>query len=419
MKVLWFTHISFKLDNNQKVSYPGGNWVTSLLKLVEHDISLRLVFWGEKDLIFKNEFGTTFQQISIRKRNRFSDIINRWNHEIDDSNQLKSLKKVIDDFDPDLIQVFGTESAFGIISNHTNKPVIIHLQGIINPCLNAWMIPGLNKYGLLKNSNLSYFIRGIGLFHDYFRFRKMADRELAIFKSCNLFLGRTNWDKQMCNLYAPDSLYYHCDEVLREKFYLTQWENPRNKKLILASTINSNIYKGLDVILKTAIILKNQTKLEFEWNIYGITEQDEYAKIVKDLIGSSFSLNFIFLKGIANEECLIDGLRKSNLFIHCSYIDNSPNSICEAQIIGLPVISSNVGGIDSIIQHGETGFLVPSNDPHLLASQIVFLADKPDLLDEVSKNSRKVAIERHNKDRIKKDLLGIYNLVVNNSNSNI
>ena len=53
--------------------------------------------------------------------------------------------------------------------------------------------------------------------------------------------------------------------------------------------------------------------------------------------------------GFKNEQELKNLISTSDLFIHPSYIDNSPNSICEAQILGLPVIACNVGGISSII----------------------------------------------------------------------
>lgn len=418
MKVLWFTHIAFKQNNNQQINYPGGNWITSLLKLVEPELTLRLVFFGERDLTFQNETGTTFQQISVRKQNRIADIINRWRHKIDDQIQIKKLLEVIDDFDPDLIQIFGTESSFGLISKHTYKPVIIHLQGIINPCLNTWMIPGLSNALIVKNSNVSFFLRGVGLFHDHIRFKKMAARELIIFNNCKHFQGRTNWDQQMSQLFAPNSKYYHCDEVLRERFYDTIWKNPTNEKFILASTINSNIYKGLDVILKTAIILKNYTTLQFEWNVYGITSHDEYSKVVTDLIGSEFKSNLVNLKGIANEEQLIEGLQQSNLFIHCSYIDNSPNSVCEAQLIGLPVISTNVGGVNSIIMHEETGYLVPPNEPHILASLILELANNKNKLEMISRNARLVAFKRHDKIKIKTELLDTYNSILNLTSPN-
>jgi glycosyltransferase involved in cell wall biosynthesis len=117
------------------------------------------------------------------------------------------------------------------------------------------------------------------------------------------------------------------------------------------------------------------------------------------------------LKGVTLGEELLQGLLSSNFFVHASYIDNSPNSICEAQLIGLPVISTNVGGISSLIQDGVDGFLVPSNEPHMLAYKIIELAIAPINLTRISSNAMSTAHRRHDKNIIKNSLLSIYQKV--------
>ena len=53
--------------------------------------------------------------------------------------------KVICDFNPDIIHVFGTEEVFSLIQNHTNIPVVIQIQGLMNPCFNNYFSPELVK----------------------------------------------------------------------------------------------------------------------------------------------------------------------------------------------------------------------------------------------------------------------------------
>ena len=61
-------------------------------------------------------------------------------------------------------------------------------------------------------------------------------------------------------------------------------------------------------------------------------------------------------------------------YVHPSYIDNSPNSVCEAQVLGVPVVATDVGGVPSIVENGKTGWLVPANDPVATASRLSGLA---------------------------------------------
>jgi glycosyltransferase involved in cell wall biosynthesis len=102
-------------------------------------------------------------------------------------------------------------------------------------------------------------------------------------------------------------------------------------------------------------------------------------------------------------------LLSANVFVHPSYIDNSPNSVCEAQITGVPVIACNVGGISSLIKNNETGLLVPSNDPYSLAYKIKELCVSKLKAEKISKKAVIVATKRHNSKSILLNLVSIYN----------
>ena len=421
MKVLWFSHISLNQNKEGKFFYPGGNWISSLKELIENDqnIELGIFFFGDHDLIYQDLTGTKYYQFKKKHISKFKNYCKNWQHEIESDYQFEKLSHTIQDFNPDVIHIFGTESMLGNIVKYTTVPVVIHLQGLINPCLNAWQFPGFKITSLIKSLNWIYFLKGVGLFHDYFRFKKMAQRELNIYKLCNNFMGRTHWDKAVTKLYSPLANYYYCGEVIRDCFYHVKWEMPIKGKFIISSTINENIYKGLDLILKSAKLLKQNTDIDFEWNIYGIKSDSEYACFIERTVGERFHNNNVILRGPTSSEVLMNGLLVSNLFVHSSYIDNSPNSVCEAQLIGLPVVSTNVGGISSLINNEVDGFLVPANEPHILVSRIIDLVNNPDKLISVSKNSIKVAQKRHNRLNIKENLIDIYTDIISRNEFSI
>lgn len=62
------------------------------------------------------------------------------------------------------------------------------------------------------------------------------------------------------------------------------------------------------------------------------------------------------------------------MYVHPAYIDNSPNALCEAMLLGVPCIASYVGGIPSIIQNEVSGLLAPANEPYYLAEKIYWLS---------------------------------------------
>lgn len=51
------------------------------------------------------------------------------------------LKGVIDDFKPDVIEVFGSESFMGLVAKKTKIPVVLHIQGVLTPYFNAYFPP--------------------------------------------------------------------------------------------------------------------------------------------------------------------------------------------------------------------------------------------------------------------------------------
>lgn len=75
---------------------------------------------------------------------------------LDDRDKLKvnELRRVVEDFKPDVIEVFGSESSLGLVSTITDIPVILHIQEYLNPYQVAYLPPCISKmeYSIGKRS---------------------------------------------------------------------------------------------------------------------------------------------------------------------------------------------------------------------------------------------------------------------------
>lgn len=109
--------------------------------------------------------------------------------------------------------------------------------------------------------------------------------------------------------------------------------------------------------LKTAKLLKDHTDFDFEWLIAGPT--GSFSFFEKNERTPHDAVNIKFLGTLSAEDLAVQ-LAEADIYVHTAYIDNSPNSLCEAQIIGIPVITTYVGGIPSLVKNYETGILIPS-----------------------------------------------------------
>lgn len=104
-------------------------------------------------------------------------------------------------------------------------------------------------------------------------------------------------------------------------------------------------------------------------------------------------LEFIHFPGYISLEEKIRLVNQCGLYLCTNTIDNAPVSVIEMMALGLPVISTNVGGLPYLIQNNHNGFLVEDDNAEQMASSIVQLLQQPAKLKEVAKNAFEYAQE--------------------------
>lgn len=81
------------------------------------------------------------------------------------------------------------------------------------------------------------------------------------------------------------------------------------------------------------------------------------------------------------------------------------------QILGLPIVSTNVGGIPSLVEDGVDGFLVPANDPYQAAYSIQLLCNNRTMNIGMGKKAKAKALERHQPNKVVGQILDVYNKI--------
>jgi glycosyltransferase involved in cell wall biosynthesis len=408
MKVLLLTDQLIQSND----TFVVGGWIQSLIPILQGSKALEIAVAGltAKESSVEKENNITYYKIKKRiYSNSLERIYRRWKNTIQDDLTIENYRSAIRDFDPDIVHLFGTESFICCVIPHTEAKAVVHLQGIINPYLNAWFPPGISGILLhLFSFNGLDFLRGLGLYRQLKVFQAMAKREQDYFRSIRFVLGRTGWDKAIASFCMKDATYFHLEESLRPDFYTDiQWNVKNREEVCFISVLAPSPYKGFDLILKTASLLKSHG-LKFRWIICGTSENDHPVKTMEKILKKKYRDNNVFFSGKKSSGELRALLLDADIFIHPSYIENSPNSVCEAQILGMPVVATYVGGIPSLIENGETGILFPANDPYRLSEIIVSLLSDPPKMQLLGKNARNVARKRHDRDAILKNIENIY-----------
>lgn len=417
MKVLWFTNTPSLAAEALNDKNNIGGWIASLQKEVAkvEEIELGVAFhYGYSD---KKQFsiGNTKYfsfPYPILSKGHKKGIVARWKHKIEPITIVNYYLEVVDQFKPDLIHIFGTEHAYGLIIEKVKVPVIIQIQGNLTAYEKKWF-SGLSHYNILMHSNIKNLIYGYSNWHQYFFIKKRADRELEMMNNCSYIIGRTDWDRRITRILSPNSKYFHCDELLRSDFYDSKHViNTNHTRMVLHSTLSSNNSKGIETILEAAFLLKKSKLLDFEWRIAGLKGKEELIQIIEKTLGWKFVDYGIKFLGSLNPTNLIKVLLEADCYVHPSHIENSPNSVCEAMLLGLPVIATYAGGTPSLITDGVEGILIQDGDPYSLSGAILELEKDNELKAKFSYNAERKARERHNHDKVLRDLLIIYNNII-------
>lgn len=412
MRILWITATAgnYQSPHSCGGGYNGGGWISSMQNELAKcdDIKLGIAFCRNGEPAKVEQDGVVYYPIPHHTKSKKDKILDLF--KLNDATRDEVLWpyyehkfiEVIEDFKPDVIHIFGSELYHGLAARVAgNIPMVLHIQGLLSLSIYILLPPGFSRR--------EYIMSGKGLkgkFHhlQYLAYwKRSAYREKAILNAVPYVIGRTDWDRQAMVVLNPKAKYYYGGEILRDVFYEARKRQFPNVPTI-TTTISFPTYKGYDVILKVAYILKNELHLKFQWNVYG-NINPEFIEKHLGLRHQDLNIN---LCGVASAETLCDALLSSTMYFHSSYIENSPNSVGEAQMVGVPVVASRVGGTDSMVEHGKTGFLYPVTDPYMAAYYIKRLIDNKEENMAIGKKAREIALVRHDKKQIVKELLDVY-----------
>tara|TARA_E500000331_G_scaffold123539_1_gene121046 strand:+ start:12369 stop:13631 length:1263 start_codon:yes stop_codon:yes gene_type:complete len=414
--ILWvvntiFPDLSKKIGMQMPVS---GGWMYDTAKALSTLPHINLsVATVHKDSFFNCKIDNiSYFLLKSRSKLKFdSSLINQWD-------EVCNLVK------PDLVHIHGSEYAHGLslLTNKKKLKYVLSLQGLISVC-SKYYLGGLSKKNIVLNTSFRDIASFGGILKDYYKFKSRSKLEIKYFENIDNIIGRTDWDKAHGLKLNPNANYFHCEESLRDGFYSAQkWDSSSiDKYSIFLSQANYPLKGAHNVIKAVSVLVKKYPKIKLFIaghdlitfsSRYDKLKIQGYGKILLSLIKKNNLEENIHFTGMLSENEMIKMYQKSNVFICPSSIENSPNSIGEAQIIGTPVIASNVGGILNMVSHKHNGLVYRFHDITLLTNYISLIFDDTKYAKMISKNSIVDASKRHNRSFNIKMLLSIYNSII-------
>ena len=332
------------------------------------------------------------------------------------------LKTIISKVSPDVLHIFGTEYPHSLVATEEfNNPdrTVINIQGL--PSF-YWMhfnngIP----YKELKRFTLSNIARG-NLIKQAQKMKRRGFTEIATIKKSGHVIGRTDWDEACTKEINPNIKYHFCNESLRDSFYSGVWKYQNCEKHTIFMSQASTPIKGLHFMLRAMpeilrvypdahlyVAGNDLTKTD---NLYCKLKISSFAKYIKSLIDKYELKDKVTFTGALTEQKMKERFLKSNVFVSPSTIENSPNSLGEAMLLGVPCISSDVGGVKNLMKHEEEGYVYQPDASYMLAYYVKKIFEMEKQSEVLGEHAKVHATKTHSREQNLKILLDIYEKIL-------
>lgn len=331
-------------------------------------------------------------------------------------------EELLDMTSADIIHIWGTEYPHSLaLVNASDK------KGLLNRCVIS--IQGLvSIYAKYYLGNLSDEEKKIKTLKDIIKrdtlknqqkhFQKRGQFEIECLKKVSHIIGRTDWDEALTLQFNSSAQYHFNNENLRNSFYENRWDSEKCIPFRIFCSQAQYPIKGLDVLLKalpeiikwypyTKVVVAG-AKIIADSQL----KETSYGKILRDSIkkfGLDEHIEFI---GMCDEKRMVEEYLKANVFVCPSSIENSPNSVGEAMLLGVPVVASNVGGTNCLLKHNEEGFLYQSDADYMLAYYVKKVFESKRLASDLANAAYEHALKTHNRERNYRILLDIYKNII-------
>lgn len=178
--------------------------------------------------------------------------------------------------------------------------------------------------------------------------------------------------------------------------------------------------KGIDNVIRSLSVLSQTYRIDAQLMIVGgggaddSPETGELTRLAQ-LAGQQGVSAHVSFQGGQPRAALSLFYSAADVFVTTPWYEPFGITPLEAMACATPVIGSDVGGIRSTVVGGETGYLVPPNDPTALARQLAVLYHDPLLARHMGWNGLRRAYRQFTWRRVASQLAGIYDSVIRSS----
>ena len=249
------------------------------------------------------------------------------------------------------------------------------------------------------------------------KFRLRGKLEAEALKKLRHVIGRTDWDHARAMELNPQLQYHFCNETLRQNFYEGQWKYENCRKHSVFASSCAYPVKGFHYLLEAmaevrkiypdaVVTVTGRSVLGGGWKEK--LRRGSYEVYLAKLIRKYRMEDTVRFLGDLSAEEMKGAFLEANVFVLPSTIENSPNSLCEAMLLGVPSVAADVGGVRNLMKDGSEGRIYEAGQVDTLAKHILELFALEERAAVMSCAARNHALATHDPEKNLRDLMNIY-----------
>ncbi len=376
MKVLWLCNVMLPviaaqlgLEASNKEGWLSGLAHVVLKKRQENGITLMVAAPAPKELFNEGESVCKREVDAPEGRILFFGFREDTTRpHVYDSTLEHSMKLIAEEAEPDVVHCFGTEYPHTLAMCRVfprKERLLIGVQGVCTALAEAYFASMPEK--VIRSVTLRDILKKDSIVEQQKKFALRGEMEREAVSLVQNVSGRTPFDKYYLEKWNPNAQYFKVNETLRPDFYDERWDISKAQPYAIFLSQGDYPIKGLHYMLEALPIIREKypdTKVYVAGNslVNYVTLKQKlkisaYGKYLRRLIRKNELEDCVYFLGRLSAEQMKAQYLKSHLFVCCSAVENSPNSLGEAMLLGMPCVSADVGGITGVFLDEKDGIL--------------------------------------------------------------
>lgn len=338
--------------------------------------------------------------------------------------QRQGLSDLLDAVAPDLVHIFGTELAHALpiaeLCVRRNTRFVISIQGLVSVYADHYFtglpLPVQFRFTARDAARLD------NIRQQQQKLVRRGSREIATLRASSHVIGRTTWDRACLEQVNTKARYHHCNEIMRPEFYEGTWDAGKAEPHSIFVSQASYPVKGFHLLLEAMpLVLRRFPAARIrvagpdvvtKGGLSAALRVSSYGKYLRELVRRNALEGRVEFLGNLDAPEMRARFLESNAFVLPSTIENSPNSLGEAMLLGVPVVAAHVGGVPDLVTHRAEGYLYQADAPYMLAHYLCRVFEDPGRAERMGGRAQVRARKTHDPGQNTRQLRGIYDEIL-------